>query len=64
MTDNHYSVYSNYASAYESWNDAEEKECPSCHGTGLDREEIYECETCFGEGYVVPLDAALDPVLD
>lgn len=47
------SVLSNYSEAYTAWNDAETTECPDCKGTGLDRDEIYDCETCYGEGEIV-----------
>lgn len=43
----------NYAQAYNEWYDCLEEECPECHGTGLDRDEIYDCDTCFGEGVIV-----------
>lgn len=58
------SAFTNYATVYSSWDSADEEECPDCKGTGLDRDEIYDCETCGGEGYLVPLDAALDDVID
>lgn len=43
----------NYAEVYESWYDSASEICPECRGTGLDRDEIYDCETCFGEGVIV-----------
>lgn len=47
------SVFSNYADTYEQWDEEETERCPDCHGTGLDRDEVYECETCYGEGVIV-----------
>lgn len=44
---------SNYSEAYTAWNDAETVECPDCKGTGLDRDEIYDCYLCYGEGEIV-----------
>lgn len=46
-------IYSNYSSAYVAWNNSYEEECPECRGTGLDRDEIYDCEYCYGEGVIV-----------
>ncbi len=33
------------------------EECRSCYGTGMDKDEIYECPDCGGEGvvYLLPL---------
>jgi DnaJ-class molecular chaperone len=39
---------------YEEWDNAEEEICPACKGTGLDKWEEYDCETCFGEGVLPP----------
>lgn len=47
------SVLSNYETTYSVWNEAETTECPDCRGTGLDRDEIYDCLLCFGEGEIV-----------
>lgn len=47
------SALSNYSDTYTAWNDAETIECPDCKGTGLDRDEIYDCELCYGEGEIV-----------
>jgi hypothetical protein len=44
------SALSNYDSYYEVWNNAETEDCPVCRGTGLDRDELYDCEYCYGEG--------------
>lgn len=55
------SALSNYSEAYESWDEQEGEECPDCRGTGLDRDEIYDCLTCFGEGYLPGVDS-LPPV--
>jgi len=42
-----------HAGFYDEWDaDDEWEECPDCYGTGLDRDEIYDCETCGGEGEV------------
>ena len=43
---------SNYSGYYDDWDNSEEIECPSCYGTGLDRDEIYDCQECYGEGYI------------
>jgi DnaJ-class molecular chaperone len=40
---------------YEEWDSSEEEICPSCKGTGLDKWEEYDCETCYGEGVLPPL---------
>ena len=53
VSHNRGSNLSNYDEFYEAWDYAQEVECPDCYGTGLDRDEIYECETCFGEGYLI-----------
>lgn len=42
----------NYSDVYDEWDKAEEDPCPSCNGTGMDRWEEFECETCWGEGYI------------
>lgn len=47
------SVYSNYAEMYEEWDESPTVTCTECKGTGLDRDEIYDCLTCFGEGVIV-----------
>lgn len=44
---------SNYGSTYDAWYDAETIECPECRGTGMDRDELYDCELCFGECVIV-----------
>lgn len=46
------SALSNYSEAFEAWDNEEREECPECRGTGLDRDEVYDCLTCYGEGYV------------
>lgn len=58
---------SNYAKAYESWDDQDWNECAYCYGTGLDRDEIYDCLQCGGEGgypaeysYSAGVDSAWD----
>jgi len=44
---------SNYSEFYEEWDDDEQwVECTDCYGTGLDRDEIYDCMTCAGEGEI------------
>jgi DnaJ-class molecular chaperone len=58
------SAMSNYAQFYSAWDSADEVECPDCKGTGLDRDEIFDCEYCAGEGYLVSLDSALGAVVD
>jgi DnaJ-class molecular chaperone len=50
---------SNYSEVFDAWDEEEGVECPDCKGTGLDRDEIYDCLTCYGEGIIVPLDTAL-----
>lgn len=50
------SVYSKYADMYSAWDVESTRRCPDCRGTGLDRDEIYDCETCFGEGYLPEID--------
>lgn len=47
------SVYSNYGDYFEAWNDGIEEECPECRGTCMDRDELYDCKLCFGEGVLV-----------
>jgi hypothetical protein len=42
----------NYADYYDEWDEVEEDRCPSCHGTGMDKWEEFECEDCAGEGYI------------
>jgi DnaJ-class molecular chaperone len=56
------SAMSNYASVYSAWDSADEEECPVCRGTGLDRDEVYDCEECAGEGYIVPIDSLLSDI--
>lgn len=58
-----YSVGSNlenYRETFEEWDTAEKKVCPSCKGTGLDRDEWFDCETCGGEGEITLLKDVLD----
>jgi len=44
------SVHSDY---YEKWDDDNQwEECSYCYGTGLDRDEIYDCLQCGGDGEV------------
>lgn len=44
------SVYSDF---YEEWDEDENwEECWDCRGTGLDRDEMYDCPICGGEGEV------------
>lgn len=50
------SALSNYSEAFESWDGEDGEECPDCRGTGLDRDEIYDCLTCFGEGVIAGVD--------
>lgn len=49
------------AELVEAWNDADEETCPDCWGTGLDRDEIYDCPTCYGEGVLVYFDYEAHP---
>jgi hypothetical protein len=42
----------NYGDYYDQWDEADEEECPSCFGTGLDRDEMYDCPACYGEGFM------------
>lgn len=42
----------NYADYYEEWDEADEDLCQACNGTGMDRWEEFECEVCWGEGYI------------
>lgn len=49
----------NYSDTYEKWDSEEGEICPQCFGTGLDRDEVWECPACWGEGYTVPVDRAL-----
>jgi DnaJ-class molecular chaperone len=51
---------SNYSDYYAEWDSSDEIECPSCYGTGLDRDEMYDCQECYGEGYIIYLSPALD----
>ena len=44
------SVHSGFYSEWDS--DEEWAECWSCYGTGMDRDEIYDCAVCWGEGEV------------
>jgi len=38
---------------YDQWDEDEYwEECPACRGTGMDRDEIYDCEECGGEGEI------------
>ncbi len=53
------SALSNYSDAYAAWDNAEEKECSACYGTGLDRDEIEDCPVCWGEGYIAQVDPSL-----
>lgn len=46
------SNFQNYIDYYEDWDEVEEDPCPSCKGTGMDKWEEFECETCAGEGYI------------
>jgi hypothetical protein len=48
-----------YSEYYDEYFEAEEEECPDCHGTGLDREEIFDCETCYGDGVITILPKGL-----
>lgn len=45
------SVLSNYSDAFDEYDDKYE-ECRACYSTGMDRDEIYECEDCGGEGVI------------
>ena len=56
----HGSSLLNYSDTYEAWDEEEGTECKACYGTGLDRDEIFDCEVCAGEGIVIPLVTALD----
>lgn len=58
------STWSNYSSTYDEWNDADHRVCPDCKGTGLDRDEWYDCPTCDGEGEVTILDTRRGRVID
>lgn len=46
------SVLLNYSEYYDEWFEAETQECRACYGTGMDKDEIYDCDVCFGEGVV------------
>jgi hypothetical protein len=46
------SVLLDYSEYYDQWFDAETEECRICYGTGMDKDEIYDCDACFGEGVV------------
>ena len=50
---------SNYSEAFEAWDEEGGEECRTCHGTGLDRDEVFDCPDCYGEGWVVPPEVAL-----
>jgi hypothetical protein len=55
----------NYSEAYEEWDDGEWQECPDCYGSGLDRDELYDCRTCFGEGEIpVVFDVGISVTVD
>lgn len=46
------STLTNYSEDFDEWLDAETEECRACYGTGLDKDEIYDCPVCAGEGEV------------
>lgn len=50
------SNWSNYADTYDEWDESDKKVCPTCHGTGLDRDEYEDCPVCGGEGELVSFD--------
>jgi len=50
------SLLSNYADYYEEWDDSEEEICGECYGTGMDRDELYECPNCAGEGVMFVIE--------
>jgi hypothetical protein len=46
------SVLLDYSEYYDEWFEAETEECRACYGTGMDSDEVYDCDICFGEGVV------------
>lgn len=56
---------SNYSEYYDEWDDDEEvEECSACYGTGLDRDEMYDCEVCGGEGEIRIVSAKISIGID
>lgn len=45
------SVFANYSDVFDEF-DSQVRKCRECRGTGMDRDEIYECPDCGGEGEV------------
>ena len=53
-----------YEEYYDEYFNAEETECWSCYGTGLDRDEVYDCPVCFGDGVLLTTPPVPDTVGD
>jgi hypothetical protein len=47
------SALMNYSDVFDEF-DEEATECPVCRGTCMDRDELYECPECGGEGEIYP----------
>jgi hypothetical protein len=47
------SVLLNYSDYYDEWFEAETEECHECYGTGMDKDEMYDCPACWGEGVII-----------
>jgi len=48
------SALTNYSDIFEEF-DEDTEVCPVCRGSGMDRDEIYECPKCLGEGEIYPV---------